>query len=142
MTDSWKARAAVASLLYLCRALGAESGPNLTLELYHVGESMVAVSTVVAATLKVHREEKSMCTYASKIAAANLALVKMMKPPKEAETLHAHLRGMAEHFSKAVDFYGKGDFQAADEEGQDFWKIVAKAKAEIDQLKRKGILPP
>lgn len=119
----------------------ADQSSKMTSEMVHVGEAMVAISTILAISLNAHKDEKSVCTYASKIASANVSLVKMMKPPKEAEDLHRHLKEMAERFAKAVEFYGKGDYEAADEVGQDVKQAASKAKAELDGLKRKGIIP-
>jgi len=120
----------------------ADSGSsNMTQELVHVGTAMVQVSSVLLLNLKAHEGEKSIGTYASRIAEANLKLVKVMRPPTQARPLHGYLQDMAEHFSRAVDYYVKGEHTRADEEGKKVFQVSQKARREIEKLENSGAIP-
>ncbi|MDP6115493.1 MAG: hypothetical protein QF437_17880 [Planctomycetota bacterium] len=116
-------------------------GSKMTQELVHVGQAMVQVSGVLLLNLKAHQGERSVGTYASRIASANLALVKQMRAPKEAKTLHKHLLEMANNFSKAVNAYNKGDYKTSNDYGADVMETAGKVKRELNSLGRKGVIP-
>lgn len=116
-------------------------GSKMTQELVHVGQTMVQVSGILLLNLKAHQGEKSVGTYASRIAAANLTLIKQMRPPEEAQKLHKYLQEMADTFSKAVTAYNKGDFKSSNDYGADVMEAAGKVKRELDSLGREGVIP-
>jgi len=126
----------------IAHSASAESqASRMTQEMVHVANSMAAVSTVLLLSLHANQGEKSMGTYATKIAEANVSLVKKMRSPQEAKDLHRHLLELAGDFSLAVQYYVKGDYKSLNVARQEANRAGQKVKQEIKRMEDAGFIP-
>jgi hypothetical protein len=128
---------------FLARSASAETSDSsrLTQEMVHVAQAMAGVSAVLLIGLSLHQNESSMGTYAKNIAQANVALVKKMRPPKEAQELHKQLLELAEDFSLAVEYYVKGDFKNLNVARQETQQAGERVKQEVRKMEEAGFIP-
>jgi len=110
-------------------------------EYCHVCEAASRIGIQLIIMLAKHPYEDALAGYAEKIAEANVYIFKRLRCPPGAEAVKERFGKAVLAFEKAVALHRKGKYKESDEAGAEcrteFWAAVA----EIQKLRKDGVIP-
>lgn len=115
---------------------------RLIAEYVHTMEAMSWVTASIVRTLRKYPYEATLCTYVAEIAKMNLKLVKSLRAPKGAESLHSTALRLAEDLTNAIRLHKDGKLSQARSKVDDINRGLLNAVRDLKRLMDRGLLVP